>query len=101
MIGEGYSFNETVPVMRFDHWVDQAKLNRIDLVKMDIEGAEIEALLGAEQTLRNLKPDLLLQAYHIRDGARTLEPCRQILEEFGYRCEEIGAQSGFFFASAA
>jgi len=99
-IGKGYSFNEIVPVMRLDHWVHEAKIDRLDLVKMDIEGAEIEALIGAEQTLRVLKPDLLVQAYHIRDGARTLERCQEILRKFGYRCEEIGVQSGFLFASA-
>lgn len=100
MIGEGYSFNETVLVRRLDDWVEGAKIRRLDLVKMDIEGAEIEALLGAEQTLRNLKPDLLVQAYHIRDGVRTLERCQEILEKFDYRSEEIGVQTGFLSASA-
>ncbi len=100
MIGGAYSFNETVPVRRLDAWVRGAEINRLDLIKMDIEGAELEALAGAEQTLRNLKPDLLVQAYHIRDGARTLERCQEILAKFGYRCEEIGSESGFLSASA-
>ena len=34
------------------------------LVKMDVEGGEIEALRGMEQTIRAYKPDLCLSLYH-------------------------------------
>jgi len=34
------------------------------LVKMDVEGAELEALRGMEQTIRAYRPDLCLSLYH-------------------------------------
>lgn len=34
------------------------------LVKMDIEGAEYDALIGSEQLVRRYRPDLALSAYH-------------------------------------
>lgn len=34
------------------------------VLKMDIEGAEIPAILGAEQTIRTYRPDLILCLYH-------------------------------------
>jgi len=43
---------------------------RLDFVKMDVEGAEEEALLGARQTLARLKPTLLLEF----NVGRTREP---------------------------
>lgn len=94
-------FEETVPVEPLDAWVARAGLTRLDWIKMDIEGAEIEALAGARATLRRWRPGLLVQAYHVRDGVRTLEGCRRWLEGEGYRCEEAGAGSGLLVARGA
>lgn len=37
---------------------------KIDLIKMDIEGFEMNALLGAKNIIRNQTPTLILSAYH-------------------------------------
>ena len=37
---------------------------RVDYIKYDVEGAEREALIGSEQTIRNHHPHLLVSAYH-------------------------------------
>ena len=34
------------------------------LIKYDVEGAEREALLGSEQTIRRYKPRLIVSVYH-------------------------------------
>ncbi len=46
-----------------DHFRDQ----RVTIIKMDIEGAEIEALKGARQTIARCRPKLIVSAYHKRD----------------------------------
>lgn len=40
------------------------KNERIDLIKMDIEGFEMNALLGAKEIIKNQTPTLILSAYH-------------------------------------
>jgi FkbM family methyltransferase len=95
----GYPCLERIQVGRLDEWVAETGAGIVGLVKMDIEGAELEALRGAETTLRNHRPDLLVQAYHQRDGTRTLERCATFLGEVGYTCREVGSQSGMLYAT--
>jgi len=61
-----------------DSWVKQNNINRLDLIKMDIEGAEIEAVEGCLETMKTLKPNFAIASYHIING----EPTYLKLEEF-------------------
>ena len=93
------SFAESVQTVSLDVWTKRSKLRRLDLIKMDIEGAEIEALEGAGKVLRQYQPRLLIQAYHQRDGVRTFERCARYLTQFGYQCRELKPESGLLEAS--
>lgn len=53
-----------VPSLSIDDFVKEQGLPRLDFIKMDIEGAELKALRGAEQTLRTFRPRLAISLYH-------------------------------------
>jgi FkbM family methyltransferase len=93
------AFMESIQTVSLDVWAKRSKLRRLDLIKMDIEGAEIEALEGAGEVLRKYQPRLLIQAYHQRDGVRTFERCARYLTQFGYQCRELKPESGLLDAS--
>jgi FkbM family methyltransferase len=53
-----------VQLTTIDKLVAELKLDRVDYIKMDIEGAEKQALAGARETLAKFHPRLSLSAYH-------------------------------------
>ena len=61
-----------VPVETIDQMVARLKLDRVDLIKMDVEGAERLALRGAAETIRRFRPRLTISAYHLHDDIYVL-----------------------------
>lgn len=53
-----------VETLRIDDLAERKQLARVDFIKMDIEGAELEALKGAEETIRRHRPKLAISVYH-------------------------------------
>jgi FkbM family methyltransferase len=43
---------QTVPALTLDGYCEEHEIERIDLLKLDVEGAEVEALRGADRLLR-------------------------------------------------
>jgi FkbM family methyltransferase len=56
-----------VPLTTIDKLVGDLRLDRVDFIKMDIEGAEQRALAGARKTLAKYKPRLAIAGYHMPD----------------------------------
>ncbi len=50
-----------------DSLVQAGQIERVDFIKLDVEGSELAALQGAESTLRRFKPRLAISAYHRDD----------------------------------
>lgn len=55
-----------------DDTVRMLSLPRVDFIKMDIEGAEIQALKGAEITLRQFHPKVAISLYHSLEDFKTI-----------------------------
>lgn len=60
---------------------------KIDFIKMDIEGAEIEAIKGAKQLIKNYKPAFSIAAYHVVDGERTYKKLEKMFKKLNYKIE--------------
>jgi len=54
----------TVNTINIDDLVEENKLDAVDFIKMDIEGAEMNALKGAIETIRKFRPTLAISVYH-------------------------------------
>jgi FkbM family methyltransferase len=69
---EGSHGVEKVPLTTIDKLVAELKLERVDYIKMDIEGAEPKALEGARATLDRFHPRLSISVYHAPDHPKTV-----------------------------
>lgn len=58
---------DSVSTLCIDDLVGGSNLEKLDFIKMDIEGAEPHALQGARKTLERFKPKLAIAIYHSLD----------------------------------
>lgn len=50
-----------VKIWRLDEWADKNGIKKVDLVKIDVEGYEMEVLAGATQLLKRFAPVLFIE----------------------------------------
>lgn len=67
-------FSEKTSLVTVDSYVAQKELSNVGLIKMDIEGAEKAAIIGAEKTIREFRPHLLISIYHTPDDFFDIKP---------------------------
>jgi FkbM family methyltransferase len=63
---DGYG-DVTIPVTTLDETCSELDLDRIDYIKMDVEGAEQRALAGASKTIGRFRPQLCIVTEHTSD----------------------------------
>lgn len=78
MMSERISYKEgisqiEVKTITIDEFVKVNKLDSVDFIKADIEGAERYMLEGAQKTLAEFAPKLSLCTYHLPDDPKVLE----------------------------
>jgi FkbM family methyltransferase len=49
-----------VPIVTIDEYIRENRIKRIDLMKIDIEGAELDALQGMEEAFRSCPPKVII-----------------------------------------
>jgi FkbM family methyltransferase len=68
---------------------------RPNLIKMDIEGAEYEAMLGARRTIERHRPGLAICLYHRPEHLWTIPLLAKAWLKGGYHCLRAHAHNGF------
>jgi len=76
-----------VDVVSLDDELRALNIGKLDFIKMDIEGAEIEAIRGAKEILGKNEVNLAIASYHIIDGEPTHIKLRKLLLNMDYYTE--------------
>jgi FkbM family methyltransferase len=61
-----------LPATTIDETVEKLGIDRVDFIKMDIEGSERYALRGARRTIAKHKPNMAITVYHRIDDPRVV-----------------------------
>jgi hypothetical protein len=89
-------------LMRLDDFVHDGELRRIDLIKMDVEGAEYAVCRGGENVLRKFQPTLLLELSDaaLRWQNSSTQQLIDFLKDIGYSCHVLNGATGMIKLAA-
>jgi FkbM family methyltransferase len=81
-----------VEVMTLDAFCEKQQLSRVDLIKIDVEGAEVALLKGAEQTIRRFRPILMIEVNPatLQRSGYTARDVIEAIGRHGYRMHYAG-----------
>ncbi|MBU2855950.1 FkbM family methyltransferase [Acidithiobacillus ferrooxidans] len=82
---------ETIMAITLDRWVKQEKINTVDIIKIDVEGHELEVLKGALDTITKLRPIIALELSreHLGRAGTSPEDIAELLITCGYQAYGI------------
>jgi FkbM family methyltransferase len=75
-----------IAVTTLDAWVEYKKISRVDLIKVDIEGAELAFLDGAVDSIKRFRPILMIEVNEstlVRFGSTSVDLLGRI-KQLGY-----------------
>lgn len=79
------SGEETIEAISLEKLLKKLKIQKVDFLKADIEGAEIEMLEGAEKILaKKAIKNFAIASYHIVDGKMTFRSLENTFKKFDY-----------------
>ncbi|SFF74226.1 methyltransferase, FkbM family [Salegentibacter agarivorans] len=83
-----------ISVTSLDNFVEENNIKKIDFIKMDVEGAELNILKGARKMLSNFKPNLSIATYHLVEGELTYKSVEEFFKEMNYPFETVFFNDG-------
>lgn len=87
---------EPVHVTTIDAIAAEQGLTRLDVVKLDVEGAEVDVLLGGLGTIRRLRPVLVFEAFEsaLTAHGRTMHDLSDVIRAVEYETFAIQEDGG-------
>ena len=84
----------SVPLLSLDAWLEQGRLPAPDVLKIDVEGSELDVLRGADRLLREHGPAVLVDTHDFLGGecVGIHQRCVAELRRHGYSIRETTAE---------
>lgn len=79
------NYTQSVRTITVDGAVAHFGLQKLDMLSLTLNGAEVEALDAAAHTLRDLRPRIRLAGWYSRQDRKIWSITKEMLEPYGYR----------------
>lgn len=73
-----------VPLRRIDDVIKDCSINKLDFLKIDVEGYEWNTLQGARSSIQKFKPSIQIEIHFKRIGVKTTHQILEFLKNEGY-----------------
>ena len=77
---------ESIQIKSLDEIYDTLKLKKPDLIKIDVEGYEIEVLKGSKNLLKKLKPTIIIEIHDVTNGLLVAD----FMSKLGFKMKILG-----------
>lgn len=84
--------SEKVLVQTFDSWILDKNILKIDLIKIDVEGNEMNTLRGAKESIHKFKPVLLVEMEQ-RHHNENLKNLVEEIESWGFKTHYLNRKN--------
>ena len=79
-----------VPCITIDNFVKKQKINKVDLVKMDVENYEPYVFIGMKETIKNFRPTIIVEI--LTDECAAM--IENVIKDYGYNFYNINENGG-------
>jgi FkbM family methyltransferase len=86
-----YNSLNKAAAIQLDQWVEEMKLDRLDFIKIDVDGFEVDVLEGAQQTLQRYRPRIMMEfaPYVFAERGRSFAELISLLLQAQYQARRV------------
>jgi FkbM family methyltransferase len=90
------SINEEIELTTLDTFLKKQKISHVTFIKIDVEGHEVSVLEGAQETIKNHRPTVMIEINrdHLSKFKKTPEDIVIFFKNFGYTHKALDEKSG-------
>ena len=86
LLKEDVKKKEIIRIDTIDNIIKSLNIKKINIIKMDVEGVEIDALKGAEKTIKKSRPKIIFEAVKEEEKKKI----ENFLSQYNYKVRKIG-----------
>ncbi len=83
----------TVPTVTLDKFVKDNNIEKVDFIRMDVEGFELQVFKGMQKTLKDMSPTVLVEAHYVHYAdPKVIDDMIRDMLDLGYEIADVATR---------